>query len=1480
MLALIVLAAMFLLALPFAVFMRMQHGSGTQALHAVRARAGAQGAVSHAIAVLSRGVYALEDQAFASATPDAFFPFNDPAVDTPWEFHVTLRTRATASTLGAAGGGTLTVENALGFPNDGDDNTVDGYIRVNNEWLAYVRRDDMDPSSADFPHGTLTVLDEHRGLFGTTPEAHAPGAIVSFYPDSALWHLTVQDQQALININTAPYDVILNLLEELGIGTDAGNRMDIARAISNYRLYYTWWKTSTDIEYTPFQNLSMLKNIADADGTYWGATSAPLSAADFDKLRRYVTVHSEHTGTSRWQGPFALQGNIEAGPSGGDAATDQSSANLSSANGIGLGTIVRLTDTPTGDAEYRIVSSRNEDTQLAEDIDESPADIPVTSVAGFRLMDGATGYIRIEDPVEGHEWISYTGIDATAAPYPLLTGVTRGEFGTSGVDHDAGRSLDGCVISWEIDLYEEYQSGGADPDELHAEARHAININTVTSDIVLRSILDGISDDTTSIGPAEADAVAQALLDRTSGENWFVDRADLDAFFGTVASLSAAQVQLLRHNFDTDPADWPAVSTVPLRFNSGTMIGIDSVGIVDDRAGTPIAQVPVNAGLAIARIYDVAPPLDPLYWVLRSQKDFWTHWQTAGGNGNFLTNPINMGFDPATFDAATTDVYEDLDDGVGTVAPLLDQLNATRYTTLQEGLHESTPSFDLDFSIAADTEMVLGTEADVTNTTSEGLRSTRLAYRTHYDAVAGERHVEADSRDATIQPFAVEFWMRPADDVTSRQLLVDLGDGADPDALTAINQVRVYLEDGRLKLRIDEPVGDRTLAGYEGYVEAVSDIPLESNRWYHVAVAVAGTFRNEIAMFIDGIYDREMDWTFHHPTGQAGPGAVQEGSFLPVAMAYPNRTAAVTWGPGPTGEWPLTLGYIGLDDASWLPEQGAVVIGSAGHAYAYDAKGTYWVEDPPGSGNMVEVDALHLVDFADGSAKGLEETHMRGELVALMLPVVRTTVHSAGWQPPVATDEVSLWYHTDLGNGSYDRGAVPANSYIVGTSHPMGAWPTWAAYHDFRWIGLDPTLYPLEGAGDLLPEDRWKVLVKHTAAVLAGTPLLSGTLPCGPVGSELSLGGARDGGEVFEGELDELRLTALPNLRVAAADWSAAATDGTVERWTWDDATGWPLLGREAGSAFDMAEALGRAEMPLSGLFMVAGHIYSYQEFLSPPGHTFAGVAQMRDDLTPLGGGFAEVHEGWRAVIPLSFLPATRLVAGVGAGDTAIAVEDASVLPLTGYVKIGDEILAYEEIAAWGTPPQGELRLGGGYRRGCYNTAAAGHAAGDIVRHVPVRHLDRYQVGTAWGNHTGYTGAELGGDMCMYSFSVDRPGRLRTVRWRFKEPLEEGQQVAVVVKIDDTEPWNTNPDASAADNIWGRICNEGDQEDVLSLSNGAGERPVVNTRVEVRFYFDLSETEPYSTTYEAGAPVPGGGWSEMVELDEVRIEMVPEPMTF
>ncbi|GAF73451.1 unnamed protein product, partial [marine sediment metagenome] len=103
MIAIIVLTALMLLAIPFAAFMRRQHAAGTQALHSARAESGEAGALSHARAALGLGQPGAEND----ANP---FPYDDPQVDTLWEFRVTLRTQISAIT----GPDTFVVDDALG----------------------------------------------------------------------------------------------------------------------------------------------------------------------------------------------------------------------------------------------------------------------------------------------------------------------------------------------------------------------------------------------------------------------------------------------------------------------------------------------------------------------------------------------------------------------------------------------------------------------------------------------------------------------------------------------------------------------------------------------------------------------------------------------------------------------------------------------------------------------------------------------------------------------------------------------------------------------------------------------------------------------------------------------------------------------------------------------------------------------------------------------------------------------------------------------------------------------------------------------------------------------------------------------------------------------------------------------------------------------------------------------------------------------
>lgn len=1575
----IVLTALFLLALPFAVLMRLQHTAATQALNTDRAASGEAGALSQARVVLSQKLLGM-----------TAFPFNNPSADSLWQFHVTLCTTVTdPNGVGPPSADqTFEVGDALGLSNDSvsgttDSNpeTVDGYIRVDDEWMAYSQVQVYSPTNpgplntplpgGQFPAGLITVKAANRGLFGTSAVAHNTGALVSLYPGLELWHLEVQDQQAKINVNTAPYRVVLNLLGYLHIGgnspddpptgdpnvdfgtTGTPRQQGIAAAISSYRIYSSQWKygASAPLTYNRFENLNMVKDISVAP---WftsspGGTVAPLQPDEYDRLLPYLTVNSEWTsGSSQWIPVSGLAAGLNTGTPG---ATAQWAARLNDASRVPIGSVVRLFDPsqPNQLPAYRLVTAVNRDVTLtAAILDGNPGTVTVDNSTGvlaqFRQVKPTNqqppaepytpGYLYIDDGPNS-EWVAYSNVDPGAGTIYLSQ---RGQFNTVAGPHALGTMMRGNVISWRyMDPASGAQYAPMVPDSgpnlltftigsnAEIENRHAININTVTDPLLLKAIVNGMSDGTVTIGldatgnpaPAEVQNVATSLLGHTSGgdntffdgnEAWFTSTGDLDSFINTLAFAGgndAQKQQMLIQNFDANtPGAWPAVSTVPLRFNSGTLIGLDSMAIADDQAFTPIAQEP---RLPLSRVNDVVPPLEPLFWALRTQKEFYDECMLASKQA--FTTPLKEDISQILLNADAK--YTDRHDGIGTVAPRLDMLNPVNtadpsipssYATAVLGLHRSPPQMGFDYSAAG--YYVAPDTPTTANTTAEGIKNVRLPFPTDYDNPAGARHIEASAFDATIQPFAVEFWIKPTD-VTSRQLLVDIGTGTvpaaddDPTGCNVPNQARLYFDPagtglnyGNIVLRLDEPVANKDL-GYAGWVEARSSasFPFEPGKWHHVAVAAVGTFRNEIAMFIDGIYDRQMGWayTYVDPNGIFHSKlSAREGDFSPVAIQLPNSNTMTVASPLPGGQWPTGWPIIGLQDAAWLPPKGWVVIGTAAHAYEYSAV------------NLV-TNTITLVP------PGLQEPHNPGEYVALMIPMLRCA-HTDAYNVPADTDVLSLQRFTQVNppNGGYSI-VTSTTTYQMGSVSHVGAVRGASVdpiLNRYIWLGIPPGGPGgyLAGVGNSFdPADHWKVLVKRDEYYAVSPPVgvLSGSLPSGDIGAGFSIGGDRtlpNPTQPFTGELDELRISALPI--AVSGGWAAGLSSVTVQQWGWQaegSLGNLQALQLFQGAALDMKPGL--ALQPTGGYFVVDGRLYSYTSYdpnpLSPTFGTISGIVEVNDDLTAKSPNLAAPVNAFHRIIPLNFIAASTLAADYAITDVDIPVASAglvppfSAFPEEGYVQIDNEIIAYSRkdytpgngfaydrllrptpVLNPGPPPV----LGvSSFPRGAYGTLPADHTIlpqAPVVRHLPVRHLDRYRAETAantWNMHTQYTGPQLGNDMCMLTYLVTHPGKLSGVYWRFKKPLEDNQKVAVLVLVDNDVAWQTNP-AASGDKLFGKLSQGNISEDKLNWLDFGGPVDVANN-VQVRFYFDLSGAHAY-------------GWSNMAEVDRLQVEMVPTPTTF
>jgi hypothetical protein len=1575
--AIMVLAALFLLALPFAVLMRLQHSASTQALHTSRARTGDAGALNQARAVLAQGDYQIEEDS-------PVFPFDDPDVDTLWEFHTTLRTTVSAgSSIPDSGGGTFDVENALGFPSDGNPDTLDGYIRVEDEWMAYCDVDIPGPT-ATFPGGEVTVPAAGRGLFGTAETDHAEDSIVSFFPDSELWHVEIRDPQGRINLNTAPYLVVLNLLGYLGIGEDGGpapapgdagfpneRQQNLAAAISSYRLYYGNWNPDDslpDESYTRFQNLSALKNIAAAPWFGAGGYTA-LTAEELDLLAPYVTLQSEASSGEIWLDDWTgLAIPINGGAS---ARTESWAAQLTNAANVPVGSVLRIRDDTADEEVFRMVTSVNRAAaplSLASAIG-SGADIwievsGVSTLDAFRQVEMTTspgtdpytpGYLEI-----GGEWVEYSYVVPGGTQVYISD---RGLFGTAPANHGADDPVEANVVGWRYvdpstgDEYAPAVTAVFDPADTSVaiERRHALNINTITEPVVLASLLHGVSNSSGFfIEPDSAVDIAQALLAYTSDqtmpsgppaapspppydffngdEQWFDpaasgwdhppglgddSAADLEHFLnpGLVDAgfLSPDDADMLRGNFADSPDYWPEISTMPLRFNSGPLTSADvrSLAVVDDEAGTPIAESDV------ARAPLAAPGRKR--WVWLSQQDFLTE-MTGGGKHNWVTtHPLDHRLPPE--DLLADDRYVTADPGIGSVGPRLLTTGPNSFTAVLEGLHEAAAdfpdhAFDLDYSVAADTPADSAPAVSADNTTSQGITGAALKYPTRYYEPAGQRHIESDSFHATMQPLAVEFWLRPEGEPGAEQVLFDLGQG---DWENDTNQLRIFLEPApapfddtwRLVVHVRDEMGS-TVQARNSVGVGGSGFVLAPGEWHHVAVALGGTFWDEMAIFIDGIYDRQMEWEHTYSAGQDTPIDVDEGYYWPVAMTVPLKKYQVSPGPDnplpnppPNYIWSAAAGHdeIGLRDISDLPERGWVAIDDTGTRYEYEGFGTVTVQG-------ITYDTIKLVNPAT-----LQETHEQDEPVTAMVPVVQPAVHDPASTTATiqAADNIAFRSYDNVANGAFDSDSATGSAAVDDVvDNPSAPTPTnFPAY--YKWLVFDPQTPDdpvVSGAPNVLEmADRWKV---YDDDDFVGSPVgvLAGCLPTGSLGASFAVGADRVGGSTYTGELDELRLTSLPMALLSAE------TDVYVEEWQWvsHGTTGALRAERRAGASGDLTFGAGSATLrPDGGYFLVGDDdtrqswLFSYETYDQASG-LVTGLEQVYDDLTPTGVAdlpASIVGERLLRLLPLNFVTSSRLASAYGAAGTDIPLEDIGDFPENGFVKINDEVIGY-----WGkqaaTQELERPDLGGAvpaFPRGAFGTTPGDHIAGDIVRLLPVRHPDHYRAevnpGT-WDEHQGYSVGQLTSQTSTIAFTVGEPSRLKRVWWRFREPLEDGQRVAVLVMVDDggALDWNSLPEEdgdgnpeTSTDLLWGYLeaTDGAEWGQMAPLHNGVS--PNVTSKVEVRFLFDLGGTSAYNTVgrLDSGGqpfgtfqvfPDAGDGWLNMVEVDEVGVEILTDPQTF
>ena len=1539
--ALAVLTAMLFMAVPFAAYMRMQHSAGTQALENARARSGQQGAINHARHVLARG---------ASSQEPGTFPYDDPDVDTPWEFRAVLSTTVSGVATMPNGDLVIEVRSAVGFPNDGDDRTIDGYIRVDDEWMAYADIAGQDASSPR--SGTLLVPDNMRGLFGTDRSTDpVEGSRVAFYAGNQLQALDIQDQQALINVNTATWLTLVNLFEETGVS----NAQDKAQSILEGRYYRdvnnngTYDAGTDEVGYFPYQSVNMIKRVAD------------FSAEDYDRVRKYLTVQSAGENESAWGLSGSIQTDMAVTSAGARGAR---LVDLNDASNISPMATVRFCwqDASGNEQEaYRGVTAKNASGLQLENA-FTPAETEMDLTGGAGALDtmlefrGATPntpcYVNV-----GADWFQYTGVDLdVSTPSLTLTGCSLADFDPDAVrnGHPPNRPVHGDVITWDhqtapaspmtAELPEDFAPG--DDVVIQVQNRHAVNINTATDPIILKCLLWGLADEDTLIDEDEAEQIVFNLLARMADEtytastsppqppysyfggdeDWFNDRGELDSFIdqiqaagadgnpddddqaGDSPDISTAEAALV--NLALNPlhsGQWPRSVGGPVRFNSGDMVGISALALVDAASGLPVGQAPRNVATAVQRSYDISPPLQPIWVMVRTQKEFYDRI-TAGDSQYMATGVLSDRLlDPASpLTDEDREEFEDADDGVGTARPYRRDIGDSGpglgpWDTALFGLWAlDSNNYDLHLAGANGTaDEDDDTEASVDNTATEAVTNVALSYSTGYGSAQGSRNVEADDIHATMQPFGISFELVAPASSSSRQLIAEIGDGRLPDEEDAANQASVYLQDNRIVLRISDQMYDDGVA-YRGYVELTSDVQFEENTWHHVHVVASGTFEHEMGLFIDGEYDNGATWryVYHNPSTQRElPGDVGEGYLWPVG--YQSALGVYTV----NGDHAMGAMTLALNDTTNLPDKGFLAIGGTLNTdlYEYETAG----------GNSVNVWYQ-----AGGGNNGLQQIIGDGTQVTPLIPVVQTVLHEdGGGAEPSAGDEVAFWTHTES-NGAFSAADDPTNSGTANRvldDEPGSHFFSWNNYPDFKWLVIEQSTAPAAPVA-LTVANRAKVFNygDYWSAPDSTNLLLAGTLPSGNFDG-LYIGGASDGSNVFRGTLGNLHVQVLPTAQVRGS-WNDNAEDNL-------GITDWQIDGNGAVARLDemaspILDADGFALSWSGGYFLSRNdtgdvELHSYAVY-DNTNHEFSGVRQVNADFTSPAAGLAGDHNGLTRITAIP-MPTTRLTADVTADeDEDLYIVDDVAPPGAGYAIIGDEIIGYGDLQLSAQDYNGDglddyildraanANDVSAFPRGAFGTDGniSAHNTDDIVRFAPVLQPDRYR----WTTHNqdgDYTESQLLNDMPVLEIDLGATsGQVKEVLWDFKEPLKDGQDVIVLVNLDGgnwsrvpndaddqaafTDYETDYPDKNTAeeaisedDKLWGMRQEGSDTEDILSgslplywrqTSGDNFSQPDVSASVKVRFYFDFGEADM------GGLPP--------VELDTVGVKMVSKSGTF
>jgi len=441
--------------------------------------------------------------------------------------------------------------------------------------------------------------------------------------------------------------------------------------------------------------------------------------------------------------------------------------------------------------------------------------------------------------------------------------------------------------------------------------------------------------------------------------------------------------------------------------------------------------------------------------------------------------------------------------------------------------------------------------------------------------------------------------------------------------------------------------------------------------------------------------------------------------------------------------------------------------------------------------------------------------------------------------------------------GRHDRIALVQGSAASGTSRPAVEWHTvnWQAARwnadnlqnnrtpselfgpwPFQLIGLRDevrNLYQGPPQGTVIEDPRqYDRIVKFP----------SGELPAAFC-PEPTIGGGANQEQPMQGIVDEVEVIAhFTGDLVLDEIMDANAQQFEVNPF---------FTNNSAGAVWAGGNDLSAAYPQAGGLVQIDDEIMAYSARAN-------GIFTIAQNARGLLNTEPRGHDRGARVKFLTHRPAAILAGGVGANESVLTVQDLAAFPISGTLKMGNELLHYTwsrnsantfEMPNWYPPNEDgtvetSTSAARGLYRGRYGTAPQGASSGEVVISWPFRYWDRY--------------AEFSDDPELaYSqlTTNEAPVFFRDIRWR-EETTDPNVKVICRARTDSIVPWTADPGERVG--LWEF---SGSSTDVTAhrLNRQA-------SRLELRFH----------TIYQPGCvdlqAFTAHGWKTSARVENVRVQ--------